>query len=224
MSMSYKNVLERLKEERINRNKSQAEMGQLIHMSQSHYSKIEQGKRHLTYYEIQCLCESDIDSFYVFTGMRSPRRSNEHFQKFSYEELVVYLKIIYGVIEYLYICKPSENGKCLYENVKYSMGVITLIERNNNVFGALRRILGCNQRKMSEIVQVDIKKLRGLENGKVLPDSEIIWRMYYLYGIPPALIVKSKTDIINTIDNLLCAVDEDCGKELLGYLLQICSV
>lgn len=46
-------------------------MGRILRMNQSHYSKVEHGRRRFTYYETQYLCEADIDSYYIFTGKGS---------------------------------------------------------------------------------------------------------------------------------------------------------
>ena len=68
--MTYQNVLERLKEERLRQRWSQTQMGGHMRMSQSHYSKAELGNRRLTFYQLQYLCESEIDVHYVFTGYK----------------------------------------------------------------------------------------------------------------------------------------------------------
>ena len=64
MNMSYQNVLERLKEERLDKHLSQLEMGQIMRMSQSHYSKAELGRRRFP-------CFAGRPRFPVFGGARS---------------------------------------------------------------------------------------------------------------------------------------------------------
>lgn len=68
MNAKYQSFCERLKEERLRLELSQVEIGQILRMSQSHYSKIELGTRRLTYYETQCLSETNADVYYIFTG------------------------------------------------------------------------------------------------------------------------------------------------------------
>lgn len=63
--MTYQNVLERLKEERLRQHWSQIQMGGQMRMSQSHYSKVELGNRRLTFYQIQYLCDTEIDVHYI---------------------------------------------------------------------------------------------------------------------------------------------------------------
>lgn len=42
---------------------------------------------------------------------------------------------------------------------------------------------------MANIIGIDVKKLRDLENGKKLPDSEIISKMYEAFKILPVVII-----------------------------------
>ena len=94
MSTTYKSFRERLKEERVRLSLSQLEIGQLLRMSQSHYSKVELGTRRLSYYETQCLCETKADVYYIFTG----KKCNVEMERFllgcTFEELVCYLEIL----------------------------------------------------------------------------------------------------------------------------------
>lgn len=220
MSKSYENVLERLKEERLKKHWSQDEIGKVLHMNQSNYSKVELGKRRLTYYETQCLCESDVDSFYIFSGQHCERKYDDFFEQCSYEELVCILDLIYIVIELLYITKVNREWIYIYEEVKYAKSVITKEKNNENLFGKMRRILEYSQQKMAGLIGVDVKKFRQLENGKILPDSEIIWKMYDWFNIPPALIVKSKEDMKKTICYFLSKMDVETEKILVAFFMQ----
>ena len=67
MSKDYADVLERLKEERERHKISQEEMGQLMRMTQSHYSKAELGKKRFSYYEMMYLCDSALDLYYIYS-------------------------------------------------------------------------------------------------------------------------------------------------------------
>lgn len=63
MCTKYQDFLDKLKEERISRKWTQLQMGQKLRMTQSHYSKAEMGSRRFTYYEMKCLCETDLDIY-----------------------------------------------------------------------------------------------------------------------------------------------------------------
>ena len=87
MSATYQNFVERLKEERLRLVLSQAELGRRLRMGQSHYSKVELGTRRFTYYETQCLCETDVDIYYIFTGNKCDIEVDDFFLKCTFEEL-----------------------------------------------------------------------------------------------------------------------------------------
>ena len=71
----------------------------------------------------------------------------------------------------------------------------------------LRTVLDYNQFKMAELLGVDIKKLRNLEVGKLLPDSEIIWKISEMFGVPYMLMVRDKKGIISQINEFIGLVD-----------------
>lgn len=221
MSISYQSVLERLKRERKNKHLSQSEIGRVVRMSQSHYSKAENGTRRFSYFEVQCLCESEIDSYYVLTGKKCICNYSEYWKECVYEELLYFYDIICMTIEYFYFYGKHSKFKETYEGIKYVRDIIAWGKANGNIFYNLRKILGYNQHKMAETIEVDVKKLRELEKGKVLPDSEIIWKMYCLYNIPPAILVKSKIDLAYTIDDLLSVLEPQLATFLVAYLEQL---
>ena len=67
MKETYQDFLDRLKEERLRLGLSQDEMGRLLRMTQSHYSKAEHGAKRFTYYETQCICDTDVDVYQTYT-------------------------------------------------------------------------------------------------------------------------------------------------------------
>ena len=71
---------------------------------------------------------------------------------------------------------------------------------------------------MAEILGVDVKKLRDLENGRSLPDSELLSRLYELFHIPPAAILKDKKGMANEISILLDMMDIENGKMIFDII------
>lgn len=53
-----------------------------------------------------------------------------------------------------------------------------------------------------------------------MPDSEIIWKLYNLFQISPAVVLKDKNCIINEISSLLEAAEEN-GVEIIDIIKQI---
>ena len=52
--------------------------------------------------------------------------------------------------------------------------------------------MGWQQKKMAEKLGVDIKKLRDLENGRKLPDSELLSWLYERFHVSPAIVLENK--------------------------------
>ena len=69
-------------------------------------------------------------------------------------------------------------------------------------------------------IGVDIKKFRELEKDRCLPDSEIIWKLYNLFHISPAVVLKDKNSMINEISSLIEAAEEN-GAEIIDIIKQI---
>ncbi len=217
MHIAYEDVLKRLKEERNRICWSQKEMSQCVRMSQSNYSKVELGLRRLNYYELKCLSESDVDLHYIYTGQKGSDRYKDFFCNCSYSELICFISVIYSIV--VLRCGKDSAGKwkSILEKIKY----VPLIEDNqkpNNIFLMLRRLNDYQQQKMAEIVGVDVKKLRDLEKGRSLPDSELLCRLYDFFGIPPAVILKDKRGLESEISIFLEMLNADDRKEILEVI------
>lgn len=208
MSTRYSDVLIRLKEERCRLSLLQNDMARYIHINQSNYSKVEQGLRRLSYNDLTCLCETAIDMHYVFTGQRGNSYYLEQLKECSYSEAICYLNMIHSFIV-LDGKKDSDSElKDLYERARY----IPLIEENQhstNIWRVLRYYMNWQQQKMADKLGIDVKKLRGLENGRNMPDAELLCRIYDVFGIPPALILKDRKGVLSEITILLGMFDKE---------------
>lgn len=215
MGSLYQEFINGLQEERLRIGITQTEMGQLLRMSQSHYSKVELGKRRLTYYEMQFLCETSLDVFYIFTGYRVNLYEKSVLFEYSYEKLVCCLRCLWILLLYsdkrnnMIILKTEKRG---FDTEQY-----TIIECDDvrEIFYKLRRNLGYNQAKMADLLGVDVKKLRCLEKGKILPDCELICKLVENFEIPYAIFFKDRRGIICEIIYLLEIFDEKKKKEIL---------
>lgn len=216
MSTEYQKFCERLKEERTRISLSQMEISRLLRMTQSHYSKAELGKRRLSYYEIQCLCETNVDVYYIFTGERDQQvGADSFFWESTEEEPKSYLELL--CILYMPLLKVntitlSSNNYKKIENIRYAL---LPYEKGKTIFYKLRRALNYNQKKMAELMKVDVKKLRGMESGKILPDSEIMCQMLDVFSVPYALLMNDKNGLICEINCLLALMQESKRKDVL---------
>ena len=81
------------------------------------------------------------------------------------------------------------------------MPLVLDCKKSSNIFLVIRHTTCSRQKSMAEKLGVDIKKFRELEKDRCLPDSEIIWKLYNLFHISPAVVLKDKNSMhymINT--------------------------
>lgn len=220
MSTTYYDTLERLKEERNRLSLSQKEMGQCARMAQSNYSKVELGMRRLSYHELKYLCRSEVDVHYIFTGIRGANQYTDFFSDCSYAELLYYLRMMYAMVAF---CREKEEAECwntTFDRVQY----VPWIEEGQNtrsIFFALRRNMDWQQIKMAEKLGVDIKKFRELENGRSLPDSELLWRLYDMFRIPPAVVLKDRKGLVSEVSSLVEVMEVENGKTVFGPIKEL---
>lgn len=220
MGLSYNNVLVRLKEQRSSKSLSQNEMAQITHMTQSNYSKVELALRRLSFNELKYLCASPIDVYYIFTGRVSNNQCIDFLYSCNYSELSGYLNVIYAVILYYNKKDTSKQLKSILKRISY-VPLIMQNDNSKNIFLILRHTMNCRQKKMAEEMGVDIKKFRDLEKGRCLPDSELLWRLYDLFYIPPTVLLEDKAGMISEIATILDAIDIDYRESILNILKNI---
>lgn len=219
MSATYNEMLKRLIEERKRLGLSQQQMARLVHITQSNYSKVEKGLHRLSYEELKYLSKANIDIFYIFTGYRCAGKYVAYFQQCAYVDLCCYLGIIYLLIVLNDCRSNTEQWKDIVKRVKY-VPLVLDCKKSSNIFLVIRHTTCSRQKSMAEKLGVDIKKFRELEKDRCLPDSEIIWKLYNLFHISPAVVLKDKNSMINEISSLLEAAEEN-GAEIMDIIKQI---
>ncbi|MBO4291137.1 MAG: helix-turn-helix transcriptional regulator, partial [Lachnospiraceae bacterium] len=88
----------------------------------------------------------------------------------------------------------------------------------------LRRQLDYRQIKMAEALGVDVKKLRDLENGKRLPDAELLFRLYQKYNVSPCVMLRDKNGMIAEIAGILERMDNREKALLTDFFMNILNV
>ena len=217
MCIVYEDVLKRLVEERYRLGLSQRQMGQSVRMNQSNYSKVELGLRRLSFHELKYLCESGVDIHYIYTGQKGTDVCDDFLSQCSYFELKGLLNIFYGFCLFRYREKSSDQWSEILEKLKY----VPLLETDcgsNNIFFTIHHVMDTTQKKMSDSLGIDVKKLRDLENNRNLPDSELISRLYDIYHIPPSAILKDKKCIEKEIAALIALLDVQSMKTLVDAM------
>ena len=218
MGEEYGKALNRLEDERLEYKITQGKMGKMLKMTQSHYYKAANGEKRFGYYELQAMCNSELDVYHIFTGKRSSRKDyfDASFWEADYEQLLVCLKIIHMV------AGANKRGGAeakewerIFKDTHYIEYALYIIAEEQNVFKAVRTYKGIKQMEMADELAMDVKKLRALESNHILPDSELIFKMYSIYSVSPALFLKDAKCLKNEICYLVDSVGENVRQNLL---------
>lgn len=193
MTMVYKDILKRLKEERTRLGLSQEELSRSLYMTQSHYSKVELGTRYLGFHELKALCDSGLDVNYIYTNRKPSGKYGDLLSGMSYYQLYCVMNLIV-FYESAIQDHPSSRIPGIIRNISPDRK-----SPSENIFYLLRQSKKISQIKMAEILGMDVKKYRALETNRSLPDSEILFRMYEIFDVPPTVILKDKNGLKNEI-------------------------
>ena len=215
-NLVYENVLERLRKERGRLSITKADMSRYLHMDQSNYRKAELGQyRRFSYFEVKSMSELGIND--IYTGKVKKVITLDFIEKLSVNRLKSILQIIYTIVELSYKEDFNQQYKALLEELKY----IFFIKQNVNpsdIFLTVRRLKGYTQIKMADMIGVDVKKLRNLENGKKLPDSEIISKMYEVFKILPVVMIETKNCMLDTILYILDEIKKEDREKIVDII------
>ena len=217
-NLVYENVLERLRKERGRLSITKADMSRYLHMDQSNYRKAELGQyRRFSYFEVKSMSELGINVNYIYTGKVKKVITLDFIEKLSVNRLKSILQIIYTIVELSYKEDFNQQYKALLEELKY----IFFIKQNVNpsdIFLTVRRLKGYTQIKMADMIGVYVKKLRNLENGKKLPDSEIISKMYEVFKILPVVMIETKNCMLDTILYILDEIKKEDREKIVDII------
>ena len=217
-NLVYENVLERLREERGRLSITKADMSRYLHMDQSNYRKAELGQYiRFSYFEVKSMSDLGINVNYIYTGKVKKVITLDFIEKLSVNRLKSILQIIYTIVELSYKEDFNQQYKALLEELKY----IFFIKQNVNpsdIFLTVRRLKGYTQIKMADMIGVDVKKLRDLENGKKLPDSEIISKMYEVFKILPVVMIETKNCMLDTILYILNEIKKEDREKIVDII------
>lgn len=221
MDKGYSSALQRLKEEREKWNLTQRMLCYHMKIQQSRLSKAETGNRYFSYHELEGLCTSDVDVFYVFTGKR-PKNPLKFLDplKVAPEELMCYLNVVYLLASAV---KGTNRDNTAFSQIRQQLEYIQYcfgnIEPTNNIFYRLRNRYDYTQQKMANVMGMDIKKLQRLEKGVRLPDSEVIWKMYDLFHVSPAFVLRDAKGLWNELNYELELLDDN-DREVMAQILE----
>lgn len=217
MNNNYQYVLLRLADERKRKKLTQLQLCSCMNMPQSNFSKSETGHRRFTYPELKGLCTSDLDIFYIFTGNRAVYKWEFLSPSGAAEEILCHLSTIYIQAS---AAKTLNRSRTSLEQVQKHLEYLQYrTGKNSTIIYSIRNYHGHTQKKMAELLGVDVKTLQRLEKGRLLPDSEIIWKIYDQFQVSPALILNDAKGLWNELNYVLGLLERD-DREIMLQILE----
>ena len=213
MDSAYKEFLERLREERENKDLTQLQMSLSMRMTQSHYSKAELGKRMFTFYEMQGLCETQVDVFYILMGIRASDKYRHLLEPRALYELTFLFRTVCYANSYR--IRHTMHQQPIDSTDRMDLEYYLLAgNKKKTLIHSLRQIYNYSQIKMAEILAVDVKKLRDMEKGVTLPDSEMMLKIYQTFQIPYFVMMKDRNLLISELCYRLGILEQFIGNDI----------
>ena len=228
MTASYDKFIKRLIAYRKANGLSQEEMGRRSNLTQSHYNKIENMSKIMSYKSLVVLNAKGISADFLVTGIKQKRTVlNDLLMGCSKADRADFMHMAVICIALGIKHKGAENEK--YR--KISTNEIEMLRsdmeskdaKSYSAWKCIRRINSLTQEQMSKELEIDIKTYRDIEKGKSKPNVEILALIYDKFGYPPSLILdvedKNYLFVINEVWLRLSeSLQNKIEKELRGFL------
>lgn len=222
MEKNYSCVVDRLKEERIRLNYSQQQVAFCLGMTQSGYNRMEKGLNYLSDYELQCLCETDIDVDYVITGEKRHKEYSYEFERFEINELLDYIYLMCAFLTHEYNRDKAIQDSEKYKSIEMVRFLVRPYKGYENMVYAIRTLLQLSQQEMAAVLGIDVRKLRKMEKGKTSMDSEMLWKLYNLYSIHPGIILRDRGGLASELSRMIGMLPSDKRISILQYMGVVC--
>ncbi len=220
-SQDYCVMLKRLKSERLRLKLSQEQLGQKIGMSGNHYGKAENGTRYFSNAELKLLYATDIDMQYIFTGVHASSQYIDILIDLSFKPLLDIIQL-FPIVSNLYhdIGYPTRN----YIKEFYSFGCLPILnDSKKSLFWAYRKWLDITQKEMADRFGIEIKTYCKLEKKRSSPNSYMVYALYQMSLLPPAILIESEQGLRITISSLLAAMNTAERNTFLNFISGLVS-
>ncbi len=222
MDSAYNSFLERLNEDRIKRNISQTKMGEILGMTQSHYSKVEKGKNLISFSGLIRLYKQSFDIDYLVTGFpRTKGILDDYINNCDENKKADMLNyMIWLVKQGLDIERISYDADEIntYYKVIYFVQYRNHIKNNINIWKIIRNDNEITQQQMADRLKINIKKYRYIENGQREPDAQILAELYTEFGYLPTMMLPEVVINISYLNIIWNKFSHGLKERLVKYI------
>lgn len=220
MCSGYSEIPQRLLAYRKALGKTQDEMGDMFHVNQSHYLKLEHGLKIISY---QCLKQFEAhggDVYYLITGMKQgPGILDKYILRCKTRiGKLEALKLMIWLTRQGLLLSGRQDMKAADKVWKY----VELAEKEiseESVWKHIREIEGMTQMKMARMLDIDIKRYRRIEKKESLPDIEIIHTLFRELEYSPLVIINRDLFCVDEMNRIWADFPEPVRNEL-GRILE----
>lgn len=227
MSSAYDKLLNRLNAYRKMQNMSQESMGSVMGITQSHYSKVENGKKIISGEELHNLDMNGIDVDYLVSGIKSPRTVlDDLMEACGREKKAELLQLIVWTIQ-----QGMENAqiggsaavRCTreIELLRYQVFPHT---SEHTVWYRIRMANEMTQGEMAEALDVSVKRYREIEKGNTRASAEVVAALYENLGYLPSIILEEDVVNLSSLNIIWEEFEEELQKELEAFIRKGCGL
>lgn len=218
MDEYYRKVPKRLSEYRKLLKKTQKQMGDILDVSQNHYSKLEDGHVILSYNSLMKLEKQVGGVYYLITGVRAEERILEpYFHKCRDEQGKESLLRLLIWVTGQGIHMSGEGIEIPY-NVNKEIELLFNRESKESVWESLRRQENLTQVEMAEILDVNIKRYRKLEKDGRDPDAYILANLYSRLKYSPMIFIREDGVTLEGLDYIWGQFEKEVQEKLIKFV------
>lgn len=206
---------------------SQESMGSVMGITQSHYSKVENGKKIISGEELHNLDMNGIDVDYLVSGIKSPRTVlDDLMEACGREKKAELLQLIVWTIQ-----QGMENAqiggsaavRCTreIELLRYQVFPHT---SEHTVWYRIRMANEMTQGEMAEALDVSVKRYREIEKGNTRASAEVVAALYENLGYLPSIILEEDVVNLSSLNLIWEEFEEELQKELEAFIRKGCGL
>ena len=212
MDKNYFSISMRLAYYRKLMNLNQAQMGEKLGVTQSHYSKQESGLKGISYQNLKCFEKNGGDPFFLITGehrtvgfldqyLEETGSAEERSQLFG---ILAWAAGVWGTCLGTGLL-TERTGKCMRLLQNYSEDL--------TVWENIRRVERRSQEEMAGIFDINIKRYRKIEKGYSMPDAEILQTLYEKMQYSPLLVLDQKKYYLDELNRVWALLQPEWRRE-----------